>query len=150
MARAKSQRDFSTIPSEPLLDVLSEPVGPSLSVDPLLDDPLLAFEDRRQYHPAGPSRPAMMFGASDVISYPVNYASNVARNFVYDVSGKRYVDKAKNLAGAALAFRDPARVAVCVRRKIRREVLFALSPHRRIGSGRGKRRRQNWASAIRC
>lgn len=143
MAKGRGQRDTSEIANSELLSDLMAPVSPSPAVDPLLDDPLLAFEDRRQYHPAGPARPALMSWASDLVA-------NTVRNTAYDISGKRYYDRAKTYAAAGLAFRDPKRVAICVRRKIRREVLFALSPHRRIGSGRGKHRRRNWASSIRC
>lgn len=148
MARgSRGQRDISNpIANDPLLPLL-DPIEPSPLIDPLVDDPLLSFEDRRFYHPAGYNRPALMSWSSDVV---LGYANNAVRNLLYDVSGKRYVDRAKNYIGAAAAFRDPSRVAICVRRKVRREVLFALSPHRRIGSGRGKHRRRNWASSIRC
>lgn len=150
MARGKSSSAISpnSIANDPLLDVLSEPVGPAVPVDPLLDDPLLAFEDRRQFHPLQSNRPALMSWASDVV---VNYGRNVVSKALYEnIPGRRALDRGKTYVEAGLAFRDPERVAICVRRQIRREVLFALSPHRRIGSGRGKRRRRNWASAIRC
>lgn len=148
MARGKGQRDTPNIANDPVADLLMPSVDPlSPVVDPLLDDPLLAMEDRRTWHPAGPARPSMMTWSSDVVA---DRASTFVRNTLYDVSGRRYVDRARNYVGAALAFRDPSRVALCVRRKIRKEVLFALSPHRRIGAGRGKHRRRNWASSIRC
>lgn len=148
MARSKGQRDTSNIANDPVADLLTPAADPlSPAIDPLLDDPLLSMEDRRSWHPDGPNRPTLMSWASDVVS---DRTSTFVRNTLYDVSGRRYVDRARNYGRAALAFRDPNRVAICIRRKIRKEVLFALSPHRRIGRGAGKHRRRNWASAIRC
>lgn len=147
-----SQRDLQTpttpIASDPLLDGLSGPGAQADVIDPLVDDPLLGFEDGRSF--GTPVGRISRFSA-DVVSYPVTYAKNVISKALFEgVPGVREVNRIKTYAEAALAFRDPARVAVCVRRQIRREVLFALSLRRHIGSGRGKRRRRNWASAIRC
>lgn len=152
MAHSRSragQRDNSTptpIANDPLLDVLSSPGEPSELVDPLSDDPLLAMEDRRFYSPDRYSY-AMKWASDVVVSYPRNVVSKA----LYEgIPGVRLANRAKTYVEAGLAFRDPERVAVCVRRHIRRQVIFALSLHRRIGSGRGKRRRRNLASAIRC
>lgn len=46
-----------------------------------------------------------------------------------------------------LKFPTPKSVIICIRRKIRREVLHAL---RRVGSGGGKKRRRNEWSDIHC
>lgn len=48
---------------------------------------------------------------------------------------------------AQVRFADPAQVAICVRRKERREVLHAL---RYVRKGKGGSRRRNWASKIKC
>lgn len=47
-----------------------------------------------------------------------------------------------------VAFAEPHKVAVCIRRKMRREVMFALKLNRK-GAGAGRRRR-NWTSGITC
>lgn len=149
MARGSSrgQRDANVVASDMLLSSLVEPVSPSTLLDPLTDDPLLSFEDRRTFHPDPSSRPALLSYASDVIQSQVSNRLNKA---VYSFPGVRAFDRAQARGRAVLAFRDPRRVAICVRRHIRREVLFAIDPRRKFGSGAGKRRRRNWASAIRC
>lgn len=48
---------------------------------------------------------------------------------------------------ARLQFAVPDKVVLCVRRKRRREVLFAT---RRTRSGRGRARRRNMWSAVKC
>lgn len=158
MARGRGQRDGSTVSNDPLLSAIMAPPVSVSPVDPLDWEVgavqaanLMAMEDRRLYHPEGVNRPAVLPGSSDLVTRgTTSYVANYFKNLGYDLSGRRYVDRARNYVGAGLAFRDPSRVAICVRRKIRKEVIFALSPHRRIGSGKGKRRRRNWASSIRC
>lgn len=49
--------------------------------------------------------------------------------------------------GLIQSFNVPGRVMVCVRRKIRREVLHALG---RAGKGGGKKRRRNEWSNVKC
>jgi len=148
MARGR-QRDTNVVASDQLLSSLEGPsVDVTIPIDPLVDDPLLSMQDNRLYHPDPPSRPSLMQWASQLVA---DKSQTFLGNVLYDVSGRRYIDKPVNWTRAALAFRDPARVAICVRRKIRREVLFALTPHKRlIGRGAAKHRRRNWASAIRC
>lgn len=91
---------------------------------------LRLLEDRRQWHPDGARRAAKAFN---------RWAPRVV------------VPKWAALGGAAvtakLAFTDPSSVAICVRRKIRREVMFARGHSGRRGQRRPKR---NWFSTIRC
>lgn len=91
---------------------------------------LRLVEDRRRYHPDGARRPAIGFN---------KWAPRVI------------VPKWAALGGAAvtakLAFSSPDQVALCVRRKIRREVMFAKGK----GGRRGQRRpRRSWYSRISC
>lgn len=48
-----------------------------------------------------------------------------------------------------VGFRIPGNVALCLRRKARREVLFAFGLTRKSGKGGGKRRRNEY-SGVRC
>lgn len=85
------------------------------------------LEDRRQFHPSRSLRPA---GAM----------SRAARSLVEPAAvGSRT---------PGLKFADPEKVSRCVRRKDRREVLFAKRLTRK-GAGASHRRR-NWFSAIGC
>lgn len=87
-----------------------------------------SIEDRRTWHPAGPIRPA---GA-------------VSR-------GSRRIVQGKSVPGFFppnnLRFSVPRDVAMCVRRKSRREVMFAK---RKTRKGAGASRRRSWFSKIGC
>lgn len=102
-----------------LLRELSEGPRPFLS--------LLDLEDRRQWHPEGPKRPARALSRS---------ASRLMPTKSYTAA-----------IGRGVRFAVPGKVAICVRRERRREVLFARRQTRR-GSGAPKRR--NWFSAVSC
>lgn len=96
-----------------------------------LSELVRSLEDRRTWHPSGPLRPA---GA----------LSRSARTLVVERSGPaRWQDP---LPGR-VQFSVPEKVSGCVRRKERREVLFAKG-HGGKGSRRAKRR-NNW-SDVKC
>lgn len=115
-------------------------------------DPLLAFrvtydalrqlsalqelEDRRQWHPEGEFRPARAFVRSA--------ARLIAPQPQRIVRGRRI----RLFSPSMVAFAMPRKVAICVRRKTRREVLHAL----RVAGGGGmrKKRRFNAYSRIHC
>lgn len=115
--------------------------SPSVSlVSPLAQSYLQEAEDRRAYHPLGPSRPARFStGGNSTITLrdkPSHDRFASVRRFA---SGTR----------AILAFGAPDRVALCVRRKSRREVMFA----KRYAGLRGPKRhkpRRRWHSSISC
>lgn len=108
--------------------------------DPLLDkilaDPLVRREivktvdDRRFFDPAGPLRPAYSLGRD-------------ARRLEV-----RSTPKGRDpFPGFRVGFSVPERVAVCVRRKERREVILALG---KGGGGGSRRRRRNYWSDVSC
>lgn len=91
---------------------------------------LRLVEDRRQWHPVGPQMPARAWNR------------NATRVIV-----PRYAKLAGTAVTAKLAFSGPSSVAICVRRKRRREIMFAKG----FGGRRGQRRpKRNWYSSIRC
>lgn len=96
---------------------------------------LREIEDRRLYDPLQDARPArgLSHYASEIGIKP--YKRNVVR------------PKAA-LTPDVFRFNKPVSVAICVRRKQRREVLFAL---KRTGKGsRRRRRRRNYYSEVSC
>lgn len=126
MARSKTskrsgQRDF---PNQSLDRLLTAPLRPPpvLLPVPVMPAAVVEVGDRRLWQPDRSTRPphAVRPGASRV------------------VAGAR---------PEALRFADPQLVAICVRRQVRREVLFAL---RKTRKGSGARRRKNFWSAISC
>lgn len=132
MAKSKSksrpQRVANVNATRPrVLAVVRSPVV-SLPPRPVL--PVLAVEDRRQWHPA-PFRPAAALQRS------------AARVVAKQPAHKWQPAQTK----AILAFADPDKVSICARRSRRREVLFAL---KRTAKGSGSRRRRNEFSKISC
>lgn len=97
---------------------------------------LTLIEDRRRFHPLGKAAPAAVISRRDQ---------------------RRIVEKVKDVsryAGplampvARLGFAVPSKVAVCVRRKQRREAIFAFG---RAGKGAAaKRRRRSEFTNISC
>lgn len=124
-ANSRSGRVVSTLRHTPPPRVLR--------FSPLPLSLLLSVEDRRTYHPEGRVRPAFsLFRRS---------ARIVARQ------NPRHWQPSQTKA--ILAFADPARVPICVRRERRRRVLHAFRiAGRRPGGFR--RRRRNAHSNISC
>lgn len=129
------RRSGSTVPSR------HSPVSQSTFSSPLrqlhaldqLRAMVRALEDRRRFHPMRSLRPAAALRRS-------------SRRLLVSQS------PTSNLAGrfppTGLSFAAPRKVAVCVRRKTRREVIFAM---RKRGKGAASRkRRRNGFSQIGC
>lgn len=121
-------------------------VGPGSRPDPFLDALLslpvtayvnpravLAVDDRRRYDPAGPLRPAYSFGRD-------------ARRIIAKSSPVGSPRNDTNIS-ARVGFAVPKRVAVCVRRQQRKEVLHAF---KRAGGGVSRKRRRNEWSNVDC
>lgn len=136
MAKRRRREVFTPTPS------LTAPLSPL--VRPLVSPPsrtiLQEIEDRRTYHPLGDSRPARYStGGPSHLKTKDRPAHDRFANVRRFTSGTK----------AAVVFSDPDNVAICVRRKSRREVMFAK---RRAGMSGPRRRkpRRNWYSAIKC
>lgn len=134
---SRGQRDTFDIarPLDRLLTPISRPsrlISPDLSPMPDL------FDDRRQWHPDSPYQaPMSLLGPlpAVVIEAPAR-------------PGRRPRGSASGSPYRYPVFSTPSKVAVCVRRKDRREVLFAK---KRTGKGsRSFRRRRNYQSDVRC
>lgn len=124
------QRDLSTIANRPsrLLDAIQYSTSPA-SYFP-------SVEDRRTFHPLGPFRPARTTGGRRAsVSSSASGLDRRAKSRAF-----------RNLI-STIKFAAPRDVLICVRRKSRREVLFARKKTRR-GSGAPKNR--NWYSSISC
>lgn len=116
----------------------SERESPHRSLTPALPrnlaslEPLRLIEDRRTYHPLEFFRPARTTHGG--LAGPVTVTPK---------------NKNKAFLAHGLAFPQPSKkIAVCVRRQQRREVLAAMKKFGK-GKGGGKKRR-NWHSNIGC
>lgn len=94
---------------------------------------LSEFEDRRLYHPEGVQAPARSFvsprhriKAIDRVYTKPRFYSPSALTF--------HTGPVKSQTRATLAFSDPKRTLICVRRQIRREVIHALKFSGRNGA----------------
>lgn len=138
MARRKRSDRRSGVSSTPNRTVAVSPL-----VSPLrsLVRPILDLEDRRLHHPLGAARNPRSVFRSDV-----RLVEAPSKRFR---AGKRSsLSVAKPFGAETLSFAVPQRVSICVRRKQRREVLFAV---RRTGKGaKSIRRRRNQWSEIKC
>ena len=124
------QRDHSTIASTPIKLL---PVSPT-KFERLA---ILSLEDRRRFHPDGPFR----------LSSPRRDQRKVVERVVPRIARKA-VSRNTRDGVSKFAFAVPRKVVVCVRRKQRREVLFAM---RRTGKGAKRRiRRRNHWSEVSC
>lgn len=128
--RRETARDNPSYRSQPrrrlLRVILNRPPEPSPTFDPWR---LTDVEDTRTWHPDGPVRNVRRIsGVSADVEVP---------------RSKRFPHKAPS---SILRFHDPLRVIVCVRRRTRREVLFAS---RRNGRG-NKKGRRTFNSEISC
>lgn len=136
MAKSKGKshlggRDYTPIATRDPLQSLLVP-RPALSVSwlsPTLETDV--FEDRREWHPEGVNRPAL--GAPRAATRPV--------------AKQRPAFSVPSQTKGIIAFAEPNRVAVCVRRKVRKQVMHALNK----AGGKGHRRpRRNAQSSISC
>lgn len=94
--------------------------------------PLQQVEDRRHWHPLGKAAPAGVIGR------------RAARAIIEKPRSNPYRDPFPSLK---LGFAVPSKVALCVRRKTRREVIHATGQTRK---GAGARRRRNPYSNVEC
>lgn len=108
------------------------PVLPSLSL----------LEDRRFFHPERAFQPALSFVRS--ASRIVLGGENVNKRKKSSRSNRHYGNRQTK---AILVFNEPSKVAVCIRRHHRREVLFALN---KAGKSGQRPPRRNWWSSISC
>lgn len=129
--RRKRQRRSSEVTfSRPLTARLLGPLPSSVRFQ---KSHAVAVEDRRTHHPLGFFRPARQWSG-----HPVQP----------NVVSKNSVGKQAKRFPVGIRFADPRRTLICVRRKQRKEVLFAK---RKTGKGaRARHRRRNYFSEVSC
>lgn len=138
-----TQRDTTDIAndSELLREFIQKP-KPYRPITPQLTKPLTDQIDNRFWTPEIPSPGAVPRSAAR-LKAPSNGAVSVSGPSRTAVGNRR-----TRSVPSTIAFAKPTGVAVCVRRKTRREVLFAKN---RTGKGaRAFRRRRNHWSDVRC
>ncbi|QXP44185.1 MAG: hypothetical protein [Arizlama microvirus] len=127
------RREISTISNRRL----SGPIRRSRPAFKL--SPLREIEDRRDYHPEGPARPARSLSSARhrlVMTPQPQLPSRLPDTFTPTIP-------------VGVSFEAPRRVAICVRRKQRREVLHALGKTGR-GSRHHRKPRKSYYSEVNC
>lgn len=138
----RRERDDTHIANQQFTRLLS----PTRSV---FSEPLI--EDRRAYHPEDFNRPPLTF---DHVPAPIRRVPQAVRAQSVVVRGpggrplKARSRPVRFYVKDVAAFVQPRRTVVCVKRKMRKEVLHAL----KIAGGRGikRSRRRSWLSNVRC
>lgn len=131
MAKGKNSKSSGTrdapqsLPSVRSRSIISPVQGRHLQ-------PLNLIDDRRSYHPEPATRPARLFSGA--------VASVKATITPKHVSGKSRVP-------VQIAFTAPDQTLVCVRRKTRKQVLFAK---RKTGKAGQRKPKRNMWSNVRC
>lgn len=133
--RSSQQRDASPITS-PDLGLLVTP-RPWVPLPSLPSAPDLELEDRRRFS----------FESPQVAIRSPGVRSRIRMAPVGRPAGKTRQRASNAIPREMPTFGSPGQVMVCVRRKSRREVLFAL---RRTGKGGRARRRRSEFSNVRC
>lgn len=107
---------------------------------------LREIEDRRTFHPEGYARPARSFNDSRhrLTIYRTPKTSVYLKGGYQSPFG---VKKLFDTLPTGIQFRTPYKVLICVRRKIRKEVIFAKNQ-----AGRGGQRSPHYSeySTVRC
>lgn len=125
------QRDHISIANPSIVDRKLLRVRSAL--DDLRDlERLTDIADRREYHPLKDFRPSLSLSGA---AADVNVNERSPRGGRFSMPALKY------------AFVTPHKVAVCSRRQVRREVLFAK---RRTRKGAGGSRRRNFWSDVKC
>lgn len=125
---SQAQRDFTS--SYPSLDALLRPdfFRPlellPVSTNDNVRSVVLSMPDRRSWRPDASTAAPAAYQRSDARLKATAWSSPFSQAFV-----------------------NPSRVGICIRRKVRREVLFALRKH---GKGARSPRRRNFWSEVVC
>lgn len=144
---ARRSRDKREDNSPSLTTSLLRPAAPSVSAPTFSQTILQQIEDRRTFHPLGDSRPARFStGGPSRIS-----VKDRAYNGRYKYADPHRTSQNIHLNSgtkAPVSFVAPDGTLVCIRRRTRKEVLFAT---RRAGrGGKQRRHRRNVYSGVRC
>ena len=145
LARMERQR-ATLVSASPRLSVFARLVRPPVAIRPgRIRTILQELEDRREWHPEGPARSARGFFIPRHrlvarVSSPQSgrTSSSFQSPFLPSLSS----------VPISVGFQAPKQVAICIRRKVRREVIFAKGK-----AGRGVRRRlptRNFYSEVPC
>jgi len=129
---AARDANASSLTRDALSSLLSEP------------EPLVSVSDGRLWHPEGDDRPVLSIGGR-VARVVVHKRPIVARsNTLWSASG---LPKGLQVP-VGLRYESPFFVLTCLRRKVRREIMFAK---RKAGFGKRNRRpRRTWRSDVSC
>lgn len=147
MAKRKSkqthtaQRDDTDIATD--TEVLRNFITKPKAYAPLVSPPLhLPSFDARRFHPDPINRPISQPRAASRLKLPSARAVSVGGPFRTAVGNRRI-----SSLPAQVAFSQPKQVSVCIRRKARREVIFAK---KHAGKGARARRARNQWSDVKC
>lgn len=155
-SKSKSSRGVANTTARPTgRSTNGHVTSPTLSPVPRISPPLSLLEDRRRYHPDGRNRDAKtVYGTvatpTVIKKTPPRFANIAAKRSARAkariAAGTRYPSTDRKQTKALVTFQEPNIVIACIRRKMRRRVMFAF---KRQGGGKARPRR-NWLSNYSC
>lgn len=143
----RRKRDDNSIAStQPSLNTLLSPIKPKIRpITVTKPKNLRPLEDRRTWHPLGPKRPARSVQNA---THRLVSRGPGGKPLKSKPSPKALLTHPTAYLSHAVGFHKAKSVLICIRRKIRKEVLFALN---RTGKGaRARKHRRSEYSSIRC
>lgn len=151
--RSRGQRGASVSPLDPLSGLLPDPGAPEL-VEPLDDfSSLQDIQDLRLFSPEAPFQAPRSVSTLPLrVGRPGEFGvrADRTREFMEHPSRMaRQQNAPLRWAHSAQFVSDPVNAVHCVRRKVRREVMFSL-PRRKRSKGAGAKRRRNEWSDVNC
>lgn len=142
-SRQRPTNDPSTIQG---LDesLLSAPLAPSPLIDPTegFTDPSVfsVLDDRRYWQPDPAPVPSTIYGTPAIVQAPQQSFAKVQHMM------EMGLNPAQSITRHIPKFHNPAKhVIECVKRKIRREVMFSLPERKRKRGAGARRRRDEWS-----
>lgn len=138
----RAKRDANAVANPltpPSLTTLLSPLSPLKPIRHVTPKRLTLIEDRRSWHPQGASAPAKSVHKS---------RHRLALKPGASVQGVRSTPARTAPMPAGIHFQAPKKVLICIRRKMRKQVLFAL---RKTGKGaKARKHRRSFYSSVRC
>ena len=107
--------------------------------------PLTQIEDRRTHHPDGRLRPAKKINGTRLSPHKIKITKKIVQRRAGTAVHKTKTVRIRTIP-TRIKFAAPKKVMICVRRKVRREVLLAFGR----GGGRHKNPKRNRYSEVSC
>lgn len=126
--------DLDSLLSEPEMSPISAPIDPTAGLVPAVP-----VDDRRFFNPDPFPVPSTVFGTPATVGPVPNSFRETRRMMEFGMNPMEPVRH------AIRQFNVPGQVLECVKRKVRKEVMFSLPQRKRRKGAGARRRRDDWS-----